>query len=56
MGTFEMNRNKMETSKSRKRKAQVEAGLFDGRFKTRIIEDKKKKASKDACRGQITDK
>lgn len=38
------------TVNSRKRQAQVEAGVYDGRFKTRIVSDKKKKASREACR------
>lgn len=38
------------TVQSRKRQAQVEAGMFDGRFKTKVIEDKKKKVAKIACR------
>ena len=38
------------TTQSRKRKAQVEAGAYDGRFKTKVVPDKKKAASKKACR------
>jgi hypothetical protein len=43
----------METvgnTESRKRQAQVEAGVYDGRYKTKVVEDKKKKATKNACR------
>lgn len=42
--------SKIENTAARKRKAQVEAGVFDGRYKTKVVEDKKKKASRDACR------
>jgi hypothetical protein len=38
------------TVKSRKRQAQIEAGVYDGRFKTRIVPDKKKKESRELCR------
>lgn len=38
------------TVQSRKRQSQVEAGMFDGRFKTKVVEDKKKKVAKIACR------
>lgn len=33
-----------------KREAQVEAGAYDGRFRKRVIEDKKKKQSKEWAR------
>lgn len=38
------------TVKSRKRDAQIEAGMYDGRFKTKVVEDKRKKMAKVACR------
>ena len=38
------------TTESRKRQEQVEAGVYDGRYKTKVVEDKKKKAAKIACR------
>lgn len=38
------------TTQSRKRQAQIEAGAYDGRFKTRVVQDKKKKAAKTICR------
>ncbi len=38
------------TVNGRKRQAQVEAGVYDGRFKTKVVPDKKKKASREACR------
>lgn len=46
----EITMTKTGTVQSRKRQAQVEAGMFDGRFKTKIIQDKKKKVAKIACR------
>ena len=45
-----MNTKKTMTTLSRKRESQVEAGLFDGRFMTRIVKDKKKQSSKMSCR------
>lgn len=33
-----------------KRQAQVDAGAYDGRFKSRVVQDKRKKADKEACR------
>ena len=32
------------------RQLAIEAGFYDGRFKTKVVEDKKKKASKEACK------
>jgi hypothetical protein len=32
--------------KSLKRKQQVEAGAYDGRYRTKVVTDKKKKAKK----------
>lgn len=37
-------------TQSRKRQAQVEAGVYDGRFKTKVVQDKKKTVAKIACR------
>jgi hypothetical protein len=38
------------TTRSRKRQSQVEAGAYDGRFRTRSIEDKKAEQERKACR------
>jgi len=38
------------TTESRKRQAQVDAGVYDGRYTTKVAEDKKKKLDKTACR------
>jgi len=38
------------TTESRKRQAQVEAGAYDGRYKTKVVEDKKKKVARIVCR------
>lgn len=38
------------TAQSRKRQAQVEAGAYDGRYSTKVVEDKKKKEDREACR------
>lgn len=37
-------------SNSSKRKDQLEAGLFDGRYRQRVVIDKKKKACKNWAR------
>jgi hypothetical protein len=34
------------TTKSRKRQAQIDAGVYDGRYKTKVVPDKKKEATK----------
>lgn len=34
------------TTRSRKRKQQVDAGVYDGRYRTKIVPDKKKQAVK----------
>ena len=46
----ETEKEMKNTVKSRKRQAQIEAGVYDGRFKTRIVPDKKKKESRELCR------
>lgn len=33
-----------------KREAMVEAGAYDGRFKTQVVKDKMKENDKNACR------
>jgi len=38
------------TTQSRKRDAQIEAGVYDGRYKTKVVQDKKKTVAKIACR------
>jgi hypothetical protein len=43
-------KKKKSTVFSRKREAQLEAGLYDGRFSTKIVKDKKKEMSKKACK------
>ena len=42
--------NTFKTTESRKRQAQVDDGVYDGRYKTKVVEDKKKKVAKIACR------
>jgi hypothetical protein len=36
-----------------KRKEQVQQGMYDGRFRSRVVVDKKKKESKNKCRFKI---
>jgi hypothetical protein len=36
-----------------KRKEQVQQGMYDGRFRSRVVVDKKKKESKNKCRSKI---
>jgi hypothetical protein len=47
-----MKKSKMKTDYERtiKRTEQKEAGLFDGRFKARVVPNKKKKAQKEWAR------
>jgi hypothetical protein len=47
-----MKRNNMKTDYERtiKRNEQKEAGLFDGRFKARVVPNKKRKAQKEWAR------
>lgn len=39
-----------KAAKEKQREARKEAGFFDGRFKPKVIKDKKKEAVKFACR------
>lgn len=45
-----MKERSVTTVLSRKRESQVNDGLYDGRFMTRVIEDKKKRDSRMKCR------
>jgi len=38
------------TAQSRKRQEQIEAGVYDGRYKTKVVSDKKKTMAKMVCR------
>jgi len=38
------------TTQSRKRQEQIDAGVYDGRYATKVVEDKKKKMAKVSCR------
>jgi hypothetical protein len=38
------------TTQSRKRQEQIDAGIYDGRYATKVVEDKKKKMAKVSCR------
>jgi len=40
-------------SKARERLRAIEAGFYDGRFKQRVIKDKRREASKKACRTKV---
>jgi hypothetical protein len=42
--------SKVDYQRTLKRTEQKEAGLFDGRFKAKVIPNKKKKAQKDWAR------
>lgn len=42
-----MKNNYMSTIK---RNEQVQQGMYDGRFRSRVVVDKKKKESKNKCR------
>jgi hypothetical protein len=39
------------TPRSRKRQSQVDAGAYDGRFRTRAVQDRKAEEGRKACRG-----
>jgi hypothetical protein len=39
-----------ESFKGTKRKLQIEAGAYDGRFRNKVVADKKKKENKTRCR------
>lgn len=41
-----MSTKKESSTRSRKRQQQVEAGVYDGRYKTKIVPNKKKEAVK----------
>lgn len=45
-----MKTDDVGTTQSRKRQEQIEAGVYDGRYMTKIVEDKKKKMAKMSCR------
>ena len=49
-------RNELKQSlKENERQRAKDAGFYDGRFRHRVIEDKKKKQSKTECRSKYYD-
>ena len=44
------NQQNPGTLRSRKRQSQVEAGAYDGRFRTRAVRDKRAEQSRRSCR------
>lgn len=46
----EKNMEPKGTTRSRKRRDQVAAGAYDGRFRTRVVLDKKAEQGRRACR------
>ena len=47
-------KNKLnQIQKGARRAKAVEAGAYDGRFGKRVFTDRKKQASKRACRGKV---
>ena len=47
---IQMNKRIKKYLKARNREKAKEQGFFDGRFRSRIVPDKKKKAAREACR------
>jgi len=41
---------KIKTHKGHKREEQVKQGMYDGRFRSKVVSDKKKQNSKLSCR------
>jgi len=49
-----MKLKRKNIDKTINRKLAVEAGFYDGRFKTRVVPDKRKQESKFLCRSKVT--
>ena len=47
-----MKNDSRQYVKGHERERAKEAGFYDGRFRHRVVEDKKKKHAKDACRSR----
>jgi hypothetical protein len=48
----EMKNDSRQYIKSKERERALEAGFYDGRFRHKVVEDKKKKSAKEACRSK----
>lgn len=48
----EMKNDSRQYMKGKERERALEAGFYDGRFRHKVVEDKKKKSAKDACRSK----
>ena len=48
-----MKNNKRKIEKKLNRRLAIDAGFYDGRFKTKIIQDKRKKLNKIICRIKV---
>ncbi len=40
--------------RGRKREDQIQQGMYDGRFKNRVVPDKKKQQNRDMCRYKVS--
>jgi hypothetical protein len=40
--------------RGRKREEQISQGMYDGRFRSRVVVDRKKQQSKDMCRSKVS--
>jgi hypothetical protein len=48
----DMKNDSRQYIKSKERERALEAGFYDGRFRHKVVEDKKKKRDKEACRSK----
>jgi hypothetical protein len=40
--------------RGRKRTEQISQGMYDGRFRNKVVPDKKKQQSRDMCRSKVS--
>lgn len=40
--------------RGRKREDQIQQGMYDGRFKNKVVPDKKKQQNRDMCRVKVS--
>jgi hypothetical protein len=48
-----MKKESIRSARKRQRESAREQGFYDGRFRTRVVTDKKKEAEKRKCRGKM---
>ena len=51
---IDLSKELRSLQRGRKRTEQINQGMYDGRFKNKVVPDKKKQQSRDMCRSKVS--